>query len=96
MTAHFAIAQFNVRTFKKSDNIDVNKPTHAMSAPYDQFFTVHIDDAGTARTEGLHSPLTKSQLRSLKQACTDFGAKLFTYRHSGVEHVESLVGKSKT
>lgn len=80
---HVAVSSFNLRFF--DGDVDVSKPIHEMTEPYDHFCTASINDAGVGRMEGVTFTITHIHVKRLKKIFKGLGAKLVTWRHSGKE-----------
>lgn len=78
---HAAIAALHLRFF--DGDVDVGKPIHEMSDPYDHFCTASINDAGVGRMEGVTFKITHKHVKRLKTIFRNAGAKCVQWRHEG-------------
>ncbi len=89
MSIHIAPSTLHLRFFNNGD-IDVDKPIHKMSAAYDYFCVLNIDDNGIGRIEGVTFTITRRHFSELKKKLPAYGVKCVTWRHKGKEQEITL------
>ncbi|MDO8940889.1 MAG: hypothetical protein Q7U98_17175 [Methylicorpusculum sp.] len=88
MSVHVAPLMLHVRGYQGT--VDVNRPLHAMTEPYDYHLVVLINDLGIARLEGLDGSMTHGDRRELAFKLKDYGVHRVEWRHKGREKHHNL------